>query len=483
MPWRQAIRLKRRRTKIVATLGPSSADAATVERLIRTGVNIFRLNFSHGDHATHGAAYTHVRRAAQDLGAPVAVLADLCGPKIRVGRFEHGQITLVNGEQVTVTVRDVVGTDGLIPSQYAELAGDVKPGVRVLLSDGLLELRVDAVEGPDITCTVVHGGVLKDRKGINVPDLALSAPCMGDKDRADARFAAELGVDYVALSFVRRPDDVAELRSVLDGELPARIIAKIEHPAALEHIEAIMAAADGIMVARGDLGVELPPEDVPVAQQRLVALARAHRKPAIVATQMLESMIDHPQPTRAEVSDVSTAVFSGADAVMLSAETASGDHPVEAVAMMDRIARRVESHLWSDRGFLMPEEDPLNRDVLGDAVARSVAQLSRDLGVRAIVVFSEQGGTARVLSSARPAAPLLAVTSSPRTMLQCALLWGVEPQVVDHVTGQSYRAVARQLARDMGLAEPGHHILAVDGFGTGSGQREDDEPTMTILTV
>lgn len=480
MAWERAAQLKRRRTKIVATLGPASTDPATLERLIHAGVNVFRLNFSHGDHATHGTAYADLRRAAESLGTPVAVLADLCGPKIRVGRFEGGEITLVDGETVTVTVRDVVGTAGLIPSQYQALAADVEPGCRILLSDGLLALRVTAVDGPDITCTVVHGGILKDRKGINVPDLALSAPCLSDKDRSDARFAAGLGVDYVALSFVRRPEDVEELRALLPGELPARIIAKIEHPSALEHIDAIISAADGIMVARGDLGVELPPEDVPVTQQLLVARARAHRKPAIVATQMLESMIEHPQPTRAEVSDVSTAVFSGADAVMLSAETASGRHPVEAVAMMDRIARGVEAHLWSDRGFLMPEQQSPERHVVGEAVARAVAQLSRDLEARAIVAFSEQGGTARVLSSARPAAPLLAVTSSRRTMLQCALLWGVEPTLVDRVDGLSDRDVARRLVLELGIAEPGHRVLTVSGFGSGAG---DAEPVTSVVTV
>jgi pyruvate kinase len=476
---RTAELLRRRRTKVVATIGPASMDGPTVEELIRSGVNVFRLNMSHGDHATHEAAYKEVRRAAQALDVPVAVLADLCGPKIRVGRFAGGQVDLADGEVVTVTTRQVEGGPGLLPSQYAQLADDVEPGCRILLADGLLELRVDAVEGTEITCTVVHGGVLKDRKGMNLPDVELSAPCLTAKDREDAIFAAALGVDYFALSFVRRPSDIDELRGLL-GDREAKIIAKIEHPAALERIEAIIEHADGIMVARGDLGVELPPEEVPVVQRELVLQARAQHKPVIVATQMLESMIEHPQPTRAEVSDVSTAVFSGADAVMLSAETASGRFPVPAVAMMDRIARRVEANLWSESGFLLPGGEGLQQPGLEEAVGRAVAQLSRDVGVRAIVIFSQTGRTARILSAARPAAPLLAVTSSERTLLQLAVLWGVEPRLVEDTSPTARRPAARRLAVEMGLAERGQRILAVSGFEE---EGEELAPQLTVLTV
>lgn len=471
--------LKERRTKIVATLGPASSAATMVERLITAGVNVFRLNMSHGDHALHAAACKEVRRAADDLARPVAVLADLCGPKIRVGRFAGGSVDLAGGEQVVVTTRDVVGGPGLIPSQYRALASDVEPGCRILLADGLLELRVESLSGEDITCTVVQGGVLGDRKGMNLPDVELSAPCMTDKDRRDLAFAVALPVDYVALSFVRRPSDVDELRALLPEDDPPKIIAKIEHPAALDRIDAIIDASDGIMVARGDLGVELPPEEVPVIQRELVLRARARRKPAIVATQMLESMIEHPQPTRAEVSDVSTAVLTGADAVMLSAETASGRHPVQAVAMLDRIARQIEGHLWSEGGFRLPELGHPEPFVLEEAVARSTAQLSRDLEVRAVVVFSRLGVSARVQASARPAAPLIAATPHESTMRQMALLWGVLPRLVE-VSGVGDRRLARRLTTELGLAQPGHRILTVGGFEEPGKQQE---PMITVLTV
>ena len=471
--------LKRRRTKIVATLGPASTEAGMVERLIKAGVNVFRLNFSHGDHATHEAACKEVRRAAQALGAPVAVLADLCGPKIRVGRFEGGSVELTDGEKVVVTTRDVLGEPGLIPSQYEALADDVEAGCRILLADGLLELRVDEVAGSEITCTVVHGGTLGDRKGMNLPDVEPSAPAITDKDREDARFAAGLPVDYVALSFVRRPSDIHELRALLGGASAARIIAKIEHPAALGPIDEIIDASDGIMVARGDLGVELLPEEVPVIQRELVLRARARRKPVIVATQMLETMITNPQPTRAEVSDVSTAVLTGADAVMLSAETAAGSYPAAAVKMLDRIARQIEGHLWSQGGFSFPEAERYEPFVLEEAVARSTAQLSRDLAVRAVIVLSTLGATARVLSAARPAAPLVAATPDERAALQMALLWGVVPQVLKQPS-EDRRELARSLAAELGLAEHGQRILAVDGF---EDVETEPTPTISVLTL
>src|SRR5262245_12255075 len=344
----KAVLLKRRRTKIVATLGPASSDPGAIEQLIAAGVDVFRLNMSHGTHAEHRAAYDRVRAAAAQRDAPVAVLVDLCGPKLRVGRFAGGRIDLTAGEQVVVTTRDVPGEPGLIPSQYEALAEDVRPGDRILLDDGLLELRVERVEGTEVGCQVVHGGVLRVRNGMNLPGVDVSAPSFTEKDREDTRFALEIGADFVALSFVRRASDLDELNALVAGSRGAHVIAKIETPEALDAIDEILDACDAIMVARGDLGVEMPPEIVPIAQRRLLARARAKNKPAIVATQMLESMVQNAQPTRAEVSDVSTAVFAGADAVMLSAETASGAHPVAAVEMMDRVSRQVEGYQWSE---------------------------------------------------------------------------------------------------------------------------------------
>jgi pyruvate kinase len=473
--------LKRRRTKIVATLGPASSDPASVRELLAAGVDVVRLNFSHGDHEGHAAAYRRVREAAAEAGRPVAVLGDLCGPKIRVGRLAAGQVELRSGETVTVTTRDVVGESALIPSQYAGLAADVSPGSRVLLSDGLMELQVTEVEDGEVRCLVVHGGILRDHKGINLPGTDVSAPALTDKDREDARFALSLGVDYLALSFVRRAEDLAELRAMLPQGSRTKLISKIEKPEAMENIEEIVAASDGIMVARGDLGVELDPESVPIAQLRLLELGRAAAKPTIVATQMLESMVNEAQPTRAEVSDVATAVFSASDAVMLSAETASGAHPVRAVTMMDRIARRAEAHQWAARlgnGPAHPDASPPAGVPLRLAAARATAQLARDLRVRCILVVSAGGATAQIVAAMRPAAPILAVTSEEVTWRQMSLLWGVVPILRDDARPEQLPSLARELTLDLGLGASGQHVLALSGFGDAA-----NPPALTMLEI
>jgi pyruvate kinase len=408
------------------------------------------------------------------------VLADLCGPKIRVGTFPGGRLPLATGERVTVTTRDVPGGPGLIPSQYAELAQDVQPGDRILLDDGMLELRVEAVTGGDVACTVLHGGALKDRKGMNLPGVPVSAPALTDKDREDARFALELGVDFLALSFVRRPSDVADLKALVEGAgRKTPVIAKIEKPEALDALEEILDAADGLMVARGDLGVELAPEAVPIVQQELLAQARLKNKPVIVATQMLESMVEHPRPTRAEVSDVSAAVFGGADAVMLSAETASGAYPVKAVEMMDRVARHVEGWQSVEGGFRsLAGPEPARARPLGlrQAVARSAAQLARELRVRAVVVRTLEGVTASVVAGTRPSAPVVAMTLDPGTCRRLNLVWGVVPRLIDAHDFERPEAAARRLARELGLAREGEFILLLAGFGR-------REPTVTALPV
>jgi pyruvate kinase len=487
-------RLKRRRTKIVATLGPASTSAEKVRALIRAGVDVFRLNFSHGSHDEHRETFTRVRELAESEDRPVGVLADLCGPKIRAGRFAGGEVDLTRGARVTVTVRDVEGGPGLIPSRYERLAGDVKPGDRILLDDGLIELKVESVGGTEIACSVVEGGRLKDRKGMNLPGVAVSAPSLTEQDRADAAFALDLGVDFIALSFVRRASDVLELRALVEergGGSPG-IIAKIEKPEALEDIEAILQVSDGIMVARGDLGVELPPEQVPIAQSQLVDVARRAGRPVIVATQMLESMVKNARPTRAEVSDVSTAVLSGADAVMLSAETASGDHPVRAVEMMDRVARHAEGYLWGRGGFgsLVPASEtaaPLPDDPvavarirLEDAVANATSQLSRDLMVRAIVVFTRSGWSAGMVAAARPQAPVIAVSPEPATRRRINLLWGVVPMTGDLSDAAGLHEEARRVARSSGLAREGEHILRVWGFHH---EPHLNVPTLSVLRV
>jgi pyruvate kinase len=476
--------LKYRRTKIVATLGPSSSDAATIERLVDAGADVFRLNMSHGTHEGHRTIYGHVRHVADKIARrPTAVLADLSGPKIRVGRFPGGKTDLEPGREVTVTTRDVPGASDLVPTQYDALANDVSPGDRILLDDGSLELEVLRVEGTEVRCRVNVGGELRDHKGMNLPGVSLSTPSLTDKDRRDAEFALELGVDFLALSFVRSADDVHELKELVEKSgKRTSIIAKIERPEALQQIEAILDSADGVMVARGDLGVELPPQSVPLVQSQLIDFARARAKPVIVATQMLESMIQNPRPTRAEVSDVSLAVRSGADAVMLSGESAAGRYPVQAVAMMDTIARETEAYLWQQGAFgelttVTGGPPPL---AVEDALARSTAQLSRDLRVRTILVISRSGRTAAVMSSSRPAAPIVATSPRADTCRLATLFWGVIPVVVGTEELDEPQSLARKLARDFGFGGEGQTLLVVRGFGTDPTR---DTPSITVVTI
>lgn len=471
---------RRRRTKIVATVGPACRDPAMLEDLLRAGVNVFRLNLSHGNHAGHRANFANIQTAAAATGVAVAVLADLCGPKIRVGNFAGGSITLQKGQTVTVTTRDVLGEPGLIPSQYPALAEDVRPGDHIFIDDGMLELHVDSVSGSDIACTVTVGGVLKDRKGMNLPGVLVSSPALTDKDRDDAHFALDLGVDFLALSFVRRPSDVADLKALIaSAGSTTPVIAKIEKPEALDAIDEILDVADGLMVARGDLGVELAPEAVPIVQHDLIERARRRHKPIIVATQMLESMVEHPRPTRAEVSDVSHAVFGGADAVMLSAETAAGAYPIKAVEMMDRVARQVEGWQWIEGAFrsLTAGERELPAPLpLREAVARSTAQLSRDLQVRAVVVRTEHGTSAEVVAATRPAAPIVALTMDARVYRRMSLLWGVIPRLIDAGEFACPQEAARRHVRQLNLAAQGQTILLLAGFGSG-------EPMISVLPV
>jgi len=475
--------LKYRRTKIVATLGPSSSSDDTVRDLIEAGVNVVRLNMSHGDHAGHGENFERVRRIAEDLERPTAVLADLCGPKIRVGLFRDGGIDLVEGEDVTVTVRDIEGTPGLIPSLYVGLAGDVRPGQRIFLADGVFALEVLEIDDTEVRCRVVAGGRLTNRKGINLPDSAVSAPCLTDKDRRDAEFALDLGVDFLALSFVRQASDIVALRDLMASHAhDAHVVAKIERPEALENIDAILEVADAIMVARGDLGVELPPEVVPVAQRDLLERARRAHKPAIVATQMLESMIENARPTRAEVTDVAHSVTSGADAVMLSGETAAGRYPVEAVRTMDRVARNQEGYLWGLSQFgAMQQEVQLPLPLaFGPALAQATSQLSRDLMVRAVFVFTHRGFSAAEVVSSRPAAPIVALTPSQEARRRLNLSWGAVPIQVEPEVAHDPCPTIRDLALKMELAQAGDTVLLVQGF---HGQAEENRPSVTLVTV
>ncbi|MEX0951986.1 MAG: pyruvate kinase [Gammaproteobacteria bacterium] len=475
--------LKKRRTKIIATLGPVSDNPASIKQLIQTGANVFRLNMSHGEQAAHRETYQRIRAVADELGEPVAILADLCGPKIRTGKFSNPDgIELKNGAAVTVTTRDVTGEPGLIPSQYSALAADVKTGDRILLADGAMELRVEDVAGTEINCRVIQGGILKNHKGINLPGVEVSAPALTDKDRADVTFALDLGVDYIALSFVRQRADVDELRELITAAgHNTPIIAKIEKPEALSAINDILAGVDAIMIARGDLGVELSPEQVPVAQQQLITLARQQFKPVIVATQMLESMIENPRPTRAEVSDVSNAVMQGADAIMLSGETAVGAFPVAAVRMMNDVARHTETFMWQQRAQTS-SMSPVYQEAtpVWQAMANATSQLGQDLHVRATIVISNTGMSALTMSSVRPQAPILALTPNPSAYRRMALMWGILPVLSDAAATEDGAQVARQLVNKLELANEGQHILLVRGFNS---DPKLNAPSVTVLMV
>ena len=475
--------LKQRRTKIVATVGPASSAPETLRALIEAGVNVFRVNMSHGTQAEHAAAIAAIREQASALGTHIGILADLCGPKIRTGRFEQNPVRLEEGAEVTVTTREVIGNARLVPSQYAGLADDVKPGDRILINDGAAELEVLAKDGTEVRCRVRHGGVVGDKKGINLPGVEVSAPSLTPKDIADAEFALAQQVDFIALSFVRTRADVVSLLRIVDAaEWRPAVIAKMEKPEALENVLEILQVADGIMVARGDLGVELPPEQVPLAQSQLVTTARLYDKPVIVATQMLESMISAARPTRAEVTDVSQAVASGADAIMLSGETATGEFPVEAVQTMDRIARQTESYQFHTR----PVRHGVHTDGLhghlsaGDAVASAAAHLVTDTQARAVVVISMNGITAMTIAAARPDAPMLVVCKEAAVCRRVALLWGVVPVLDQSVGVENPNFVARRVAREAGLAAMGHHVVLVRGFHSESVL---NTPSITLLTV
>ena len=470
-----------RRTKIVATLGPSSDSAPKVKELIEAGVNVFRLNMSHGDHSSHRRAFETVRAVANELSEPVAVLVDLCGPKIRTGSFAGGAITLVEDQEVQITTRDVEGSEGVIACQYKLLAKDVEAGSRILLDDGNLELRVEATDGKEIRARVVVGGVLKDHKGMNLPGVSVSEPSLTEKDRADAIFALGLGIDFLALSFVRSAEDLKPLREIVDAHDPdVDIIAKIEKPEAVENLDSILQASDAVMIARGDLGVELPPETVPVVQDRIIERARIEKRPVIVATQMLESMIERPRATRAEISDVAGAVKGGVDAVMLSGETAAGKYPVQAVATMDRVARETEASMWRHDAFKALGEpmQAVESQRAESAIARATAQISRDLPVVGVVVGSSKMRSTSVMSAARPGAGLFAAFTDRAETRRANLLWGVIPLTVDVSEFEDRTALARRIVRVFKLGTEGTAVLLVRGF-----RHADAESTPSVAVI
>jgi len=449
-----------RRAKIVCTLGPKTSGLEQVTALVEAGMDVARLNFSHGAHEDHAAAYTAVREASDRTGHAVAVLADLQGPKIRLGTFVDGPVVWETGSRVCVTVEDVPGTEQRVSTTYKGLANDVRVGDRLLVDDGKLALSVVEVNGPDVWCLVTEGGPVSNNKGLSLPGVAVSVPALSDKDEEDLRFALHLSVDFVALSFVRSPADVELVREIMrqeDIEVP--VIAKLEKPEAVENLEAIVEAFDGIMVARGDLGVELPLEQVPLVQKRAVQAARERNKPVIVATQMLESMIESSRPTRAEASDVANAVLDGADAVMLSGETSVGKHPIAAVRTMERIIDAVESH-----GEIRAPDVTRRARSRAGAIVRAAKDVGETLDVKALATFTQTGDTARRLSALHPRQPLLAFTIDARVRSQLALSWGVETFIVPEVshTDDMVRQVDFSLL-SIGRLKEGDRVVVVAG--------------------
>jgi pyruvate kinase len=416
-----------RRTKIVCTIGPASENYQTLQTMIRAGMNVARLNFSHGSHAEHKVRIETVRKAAESLGQPVAILLDTKGPEIRIGLFKDKKIALQEGDIFTLTTREVEGTQEIVTVYYHQLPQDVQPGSSILLDDGLIDLKVlEIINGTDIKCMVQNPGELSDRKRINLPGIAVSLPAMSDKDIADIQFGIEMGVDFIAASFIQKAVDVLAIRKLIeDAGADISIIAKIENEAGVTHLDEILKVADGLMVARGDLGVEIPAEEVPIVQKRMIEKCNRVGKPVITATQMLDSMIRNPRPTRAEASDIANAIFDGTDAIMLSGESAAGKYPVESVQTMARIAARSEEVL--DYDALLKRKGFSGRCTTTDAISQASAQTAMGLGAAAIVTSTESGYTARMLSKYRPQVPIIAVTPNYKTMRRLQLTWGVFP--------------------------------------------------------
>jgi len=456
---------RQRKAKILATLGPASSTREQISTLFKAGADVFRLNFSHGAHQDHQKRYELIREIEQESGRPIGILMDLQGPKLRVGTFPGGSVELKTGGTYRFDLSEAQGDAKRAQLPHPEIFAAVEVGTNLLVDDGRLRLRVKS-NGKDFAeCDIVVGGKLSDRKGVNVPDVVLPLSPLTAKDLEDLRFGLDLGVDWVAMSFVQRPEDVAELRKLIGGR--AKVIAKLEKPAAIERLEEIIDLSDAIMVARGDLGVEMPPEDVPAIQKRIVAACRKSGKPVVVATQMLESMVNSPAPTRAEASDVATAIYDGADAVMLSAETASGQYPVEAVSMMNRIIERVE-------------RDPAYRQILDarhpdpqptghDAISAAAAQVAHTLSVAAIVTYSTSGSTVLRVARERPEVPILALTASLSTARALSLAWGAHcVQIPDLKRFSEMVETACSVALSQEMAKVGERLVITAGvpFGT-----------------
>jgi len=416
-----------RKTKIVCTIGPSSEAPESLRKLIQAGMNVARLNFSHGDFDEHGGRITNIRKVAQELGTHTAILLDTKGPEIRVGKLKEEPIELEEGEKIILTTEEILGDVNKISITYANLPNDVHVGSNLLLDDGLIGLVVTEVRGKEIECKILNGGTLKSKKSVNAPGVKISLPAMTEKDRSDIIFGIERGVDFIAASFVRKAADVLEIRQLLEEQEAShiQIISKIENQEGVDNLDEILAVSDGLMVARGDLGVEIPAEDVPLVQKMMIKKCNIAGKPVITATQMLDSMQRNPRPTRAEASDVANAIFDGTDAIMLSGETAAGKYPVESVQTMARIAEKTESGL--EYKEILVKQSLAQQTTVTEAISQSVAKSALDLDAKAILTATESGYTARMISKYRPKSPIIAVTPNEQVMNRLALIWGVLP--------------------------------------------------------
>ena len=454
-----------RHSKIVCTIGPATRSARMIRKLIEAGMNVARLNFSHGKHEEHAQSISMLREAATVLRKPIAVLADLQGPKIRTGALAGGgTVFLRTGQRFVITTAKVLGDSTRVNTTFYPMPREVKRGDRILLNDGLIELRVQATTPHEVVCEVANGGLLGENKGINLPGVKLRVPALTEKDRSDLRFALSQGADYIAVSFVRRAEDVQLAKALVKrSKKDTPVIAKLEKPEAIENLREILQVADGVMVARGDLGVEMNPECVPVVQKNIIARARENRRPVITATQMLESMTENPRPTRAEASDVANAIFDGSDAVMLSAETATGKYPVEAVAMMARIIEEAEASIQE-----FPRPAGTERLKVAETVAELVCHASRELHMRLIAVFTHSGFTARLVSRYRPLVPIVAFSPEAATRRRMALLWGVTPKsIVDIKKIDALPAIAEKRLVEERLVKKGDVIGIVAGTPMG----------------
>ena len=456
---------RQRKAKIIATLGPASSDPEIIEELYQAGADVFRLNLSHGKHEDHQARLFHIRQLQRKVGRPIGILLDLQGPKLRVGRLEGGEVHLGDGAELRLELSEGIGTVEKISLPHPEVFEALKPGMTLLLDDGKLRLEVIARGADHADARVLVGGPLRDRKGVNVPGAVLPISPITDKDREDLMFGLDLGVDWVALSFVQRPEDVIQAKELIDDR--AAVMAKIEKPAALDCLDELIALCDGVMVARGDLGVEMPPEAVPGRQKQIIHACRKAGTPVVVATQMLESMIDTPAPTRAEASDVATAVYDGADAVMLSAETAAGNYPTESVEMMDRIISSTEQDPYYR--IIIHAAGSAPRATTSDAISVAAAQVAHTLSAAAITCYTMSGSTALRAARERPDAPILVLTNTSQTAQRLSLAWGVHcVQTADVSNTREMVAKACRIAVDEGFAGAGDTVIVTAGvpFGT-----------------